>query len=72
MVAPQEVRRLNERMMELQRARREEVAQLESAVSDLTAKLAAVEDERQRQNEALAEVRTIRKRVPLSCSLSIH
>lgn len=59
----QEVRRLNQRMMELQQARRDEAAQWETTVSELKSKLALSEESEARQAEALQQVSKIFPRV---------
>lgn len=51
----QELRRLNERMMELQQARHVESARMEATVSELEAKADLAEKSEARQAEALAQ-----------------
>ncbi len=59
----QEVRRLNERMMELQQARRDEVARLESTVEELQAKADGLKRVAAERENALAQASQERERV---------
>lgn len=52
----QEVRRLNQRMMELQQGRREQAAQWETTVSELKSKLALAQESEAKLTEALEQV----------------
>lgn len=59
----QEVRRLNQRMMELQDTRRQESDRLENEISELNGELATLEETTAEQAEALTQVKLI---LPLS------
>lgn len=52
----QEVRRLNERMMQLQQERREEVSQLETALEQVKTKAYDLEETSAEREKALAQV----------------
>lgn len=52
----QEVRRLNQRMMELQQARRQEVSDLETALEELRDKTESMEQKDAEREDLLAQV----------------